>query len=397
MKSTNVWVKTAVPVALLVLHNAQRLAPVPLFEELRVHLATDYVGVGNLFGAYLLPYALSNIPAGMLADKVNTKHLVTMGVTLGLIASVGFAFAGSYPVALLSRIVLGVAGALIYVPTVRYVVTSFPREKRGSVMGFVEVGAGIGMVFSLTLLPLLAKEFDLLKAFLLLPVLAAVVLGGVLLGLPSGQAVGIPSARTGILVLAGNRCLWYLVTYFFLGMLAHYCVMGWLPTFLRIDFGYSSVKAGLVTTLVTIALIVGSPIAGMLSDRFGARAPVLLCGSMMSVIGFALLLVGRDPKMVIAAALISGMSMAFTIPVLIILVGETFEAVGAGLAVSVAAMTGQIASSFSGMLFGYVFQTRNTFMAVWGLALMIAAGSIPFLLRAATIIKRRKGEEPAKD
>jgi hypothetical protein len=49
------------------------------------------------------------------------------------------------------------------------------------------------------------------------------------------------------------------------------------------------------------------------------------------------------------------------------------------------------------MLFGYVFQARNTFTAVWGLALMIAAGSIPFLLRATAIIKRWKGAEPAKD
>ena len=74
--------------------------------------------------------------------------------------------------------------------------------------------------------------------------------------------------------------------------------------------------------------------------------------------------------------------MAFTIPVLMILVGETFGAVGAGLAVSVAAMAGQIASSFSGMLFGYVFQATHSFTFVWGLALIIAAGSIPFLFGA---------------
>jgi hypothetical protein len=75
MKSTNTWTKAAIPAVLLVLHNANRLAPVPLFEELRVHFGTDYVGVGNIFGAYLLTYALFNIPAGMLADKMNNKSL----------------------------------------------------------------------------------------------------------------------------------------------------------------------------------------------------------------------------------------------------------------------------------------------------------------------------------
>jgi hypothetical protein len=43
--------------------------------------------------------------------------------------------------------------------------------------------------------------------------------------------------------------------------------------------------------------------------------------------------------------------MAFTIPVLIMFVGETFGATGAGLAVSVAVMAGQIASSLSGGCF----------------------------------------------
>ena len=50
------WLSVAVLGSLLVLHNAQRLAPVPLFDELRLRLGTDYVGVGNLFGAYLLAY-----------------------------------------------------------------------------------------------------------------------------------------------------------------------------------------------------------------------------------------------------------------------------------------------------------------------------------------------------
>jgi MFS family permease len=74
--------------------------------------------------------------------------------------------------------------------------------------------------------------------------------------------------------------------------------------------------------------------------------------------------------------------MAFTIPVLMILVGEILGPAGAGLAVSVAATTGQIASSFSGFIFGYVFQATSSFAFVWGLALLVGAGAIPFLLVA---------------
>ena len=89
-------------------------------------------------------------------------------------------------------------------------------------------------------------------------------------------------------------------------MLAHYSVMGWLPTFLRVNFGYSSIQAGLTSTLVTIALIVGSPFAGIFSDRLHSRTPVLLAGSIMSTAGLTLFLFSRDPKVIVGSAFLYG-------------------------------------------------------------------------------------------
>jgi predicted MFS family arabinose efflux permease len=385
----NWWAKALIPAALLVLHNAQRLAPVPLFDELRLHFATDYVGVGNLFGAYLLTYAVFNIPAGILADRIDTKYLLAMGAGLSLLASLSFAMAKDYPVALASRLALGISGAFMYVPSVRYVVISFPKEKRASAMGFVEVGAGVGMFLALTLLPWLTKELDLRRAFLMLPVFAALVLGAVLLGLSRQRPQGGASFRARLRTLGRIPALGYLLIYFFLGMLAHYSVLGWLPTFLRSSFSYSAVQAGLISTLVTLALVVGSPFAGILSDRLGTRTLILLCGSAMSVVSFILFLAGKDPRVAIGAALLAGVGMAFTIPVLMILVGEMSEPAGAGLTVSVASTTGQISSAFSGFVFGYALQTSQSFSVVWGMALIIAAGGIPFLLGAMKQIPLR--------
>ena len=385
----NWWAKALIPGSLLVLHNAQRLAPVPLFDELRLHFATDYVGVGNLFGAYLLTYAVFNIPAGILADRIDNKYLLAMGAGLSLLASLSFAMAKDYPVALASRLALGISGAFIYVPSVRYVVVSFPKERRASAMGFVEVGAGVGMFLALTLLPWLTKEFDLRRAFLVLPLFAALVLATVLLGLSRQRPQGKVSFRAGLITLGSTPALGYLVTYFFLGMLAHYSVLGWLPTFLRTNFSYSAVHAGLISTLVTLALVVGSPFAGILSDRLGTRTLILLFGSAMSVVSFILFLAAQDPRVAIGAALLAGLSMAFTIPVLMILVGEMSEPSGAGLTVSVASTTGQVSSAFSGFVFGYALQTSQSFSVVWGMALIIAAGGIPFLFIAMKKIPLR--------
>jgi MFS family permease len=96
---------------------------------------------------------------------------------------------------------------------------------------------------------------------------------------------------------------------------------------------------------------------------------------------------------VFAAALLLGVSMAFTIPVLMIMVGEMFWQAGPGFSVSVAGTVGQISSSLSGMVFGYVLQISSSFSVVWGLALLFTVARIPFVLGAGE--KGSKTETPA--
>ena len=43
---------------MLVVHNAQRLSVVPVFDALRGRYGIDYAGVGTLFAAYVLGYAI---------------------------------------------------------------------------------------------------------------------------------------------------------------------------------------------------------------------------------------------------------------------------------------------------------------------------------------------------
>ena len=386
------WATVTVLCSLLALHNAQRMAPVALYEELKVRLSVDYVGVGNLFGAYLIAYAVCNIPAGMLADRFDARRLVAVGAVLSVAASAVFATATSYPIAIAARMILGLAGALIYIPSVRSVVANFPKAKRGTVMGFLEMGAGAGQILSLTLLPFLAGQWDLARAFLALPAFGVLVLAGVLLVLPSSRPVVSANSGGRLLQLARSSRFWNLIVFHFLGMLAIYAISGWLPTFARVDFGYTAVQAGLVGALVNVSLSLFSPLAGVISDRMRSRPPVLLAGAILMAACLAVLAISRDPTVLLVTAFLAGVSAAFSIPVVVIYVGESFSAAGAGLAVSVAGTIGQVASSLSGPLFGYTLETTGTFVAVWGLALATAVLRIPFLFGAR---QRLAAEAPA--
>ncbi len=124
----------------LLLHNMQRFAPVSLFEELRVLWGTSYTDMGNLLGAHLITYALCQIPMGLLADRIDNKRLMTIGGILSLVGTVLFALSPNLTVAMIARVGLGLSSSFLYIPTVRYVVATFNREKRASTMGWVEFG-----------------------------------------------------------------------------------------------------------------------------------------------------------------------------------------------------------------------------------------------------------------
>lgn len=332
------WRVVAVLSANLALHNLQRFAPVSMFDEFRAAWNIDYTGAGALFAAYLIAYAAMLFPMGMLADRFDNKKLLMFGAALNVAASVLFALAPNLAVGLLARVLLGVSGAFLYVPSVRYVVTSFGQASRGQSMGWVQFGPGVGQVTGLSLIPLATVHSDLSSAFLIPAVLAGLLLAVQALQLrPTRSSSKEPAGMGNVLATEGFKPF---LVFFFLAFMANYAISGWLPTYLRNDFGFGPAEAGLAASLSAIAMSIASPLVGKLSDRLGARKPVLMAGSMLSMICFGFMVFSHDPVIIVPAAMLKGVGSAMTTPVSMMFAGETFAAAGAGVAVGFASTTG---------------------------------------------------------
>lgn len=381
------WRVVAVLSANLALHNLQRFAPVSLFDEFRAAWDIDYTGAGALFAAYLIAYAAMLFPMGMLADRFDNKKLLMLGAAINVAASVLFALAPNLATGILARVVLGASGAFLYVPSVRYVVTHFDQKTRGQSMGWVQFGAGVGQVLGLSLMPLIAVRSDLNSAFLIPAILAGVLLVVQGLQLSSTRSSGKVSPVMGdVLAAEGFKPF---LAFFFLAFLASYAISGWLPTYLRNDFGFGAAEAGLVASLSAIAMSISSPMAGKLSDRLGARKPVLMMGSALSMVCYAIMVFSHDPLIIVIAAVLKGVGSAMITPVSMMFAGETFAAAGAGVAVGFASTTGQIASSVSGPFFGYTLDVTNSFAVTWGVAL----GCVLVSMLCLMTVKERKWAE----
>lgn len=131
------------------------------------------------FGFAVSGYAFSAGIAGLLtagfADKFDRKKLLLF-FYIGFI--VGTLFCGlshSYNMLLAARIVTGLFGGVIGSISMAIVADLFPIEKRGRVMGFMQMGFGASQVLGIPISLYLANVWGWQSPFLMIVGLAAVV------------------------------------------------------------------------------------------------------------------------------------------------------------------------------------------------------------------------------
>ncbi len=359
--------------AVFTLANAQRIAVVPFFNDLRSAFHIDYTGAGGLLSAYLAGYVLAQIPAGLAADNLPTRRVTLVGLALLTATSGAFAIAAGYWLAMLSRFLMGMSAAALYSSTVK--LTLGAARERGAAMGMLQSGAGTGMVVGLFAMPLLAQTTSVRTAFMALAAFSCLTLVYAAFALPRTEVLRPGAeplaAQVGRVVV--QRHFVYLSGCVFLGLFSAYGITAWLPTYLRNDFGFSSAFSGAVASLINVALVVVSPFAGRLSDRFGTRAAVVLAGFGVLISAFALLAGSHGPVWVAASAALGGVGLALTLPTITTATTEVFGIQRAGIAVSLNLAVGQVASTISGVLFGYILDVTGSFARVWDVGLVVAA------------------------
>jgi predicted MFS family arabinose efflux permease len=279
---------------MLLVHNAQRMSVVPLFDPLRARYGIDYAGVGTLFAAYVLGYAIFQALIGLVGDRFEPRKLLLTGLALSAVWSALFAFAGNFELALALRFLLGATSALLYTPTMTLGILLFGREQRGRVLGTIQTGAGVGMGGALVVIPLLAAHFGLVASFLAPPVISLVLLALATRLLPRAEARNQVRGAAAAVGLSRRPDFWNLLTINFSGMLASYGILTWLPTYLTNDFGFSTVGAGSLSALFNVAMLLSAPLVGILADRRGGRIGVLAGGSALAV-GCYLAIVPSQP------------------------------------------------------------------------------------------------------
>lgn len=101
--------------------------------------------IGWIVTGYILASAVLSVPFGRLADLTGRKRILVTGIAVFTICSGAAAFAGSLTVLLAIRVTQGVGAAMIFSTNTAVLISAYPPEKRGKVLGYSIASTYIGL------------------------------------------------------------------------------------------------------------------------------------------------------------------------------------------------------------------------------------------------------------
>jgi MFS family permease len=257
--------------------------------------------LGSLSGVVSLFIALFVLPLSLIVDRWSRRKMVALMVFFWSVATIACAFARNYEELLLARAFTGIGEAGYAPAAIAIIAASFPRERRAIAVGiwdaFAPIGAGLGFLiggyvgmhygwqhaFGLVGIPgiILAVLYWFTRDYRTVPletVAAASKSTSAALWLSIRQLFEIPT-------------LWFVYIAFAMNIAVTTPIMTWFPSYLNRFHGMDQQRAGSITAILAMLLLVGAPLGGYLSDRWmEKRANARMVFSGITSLASALLL-----------------------------------------------------------------------------------------------------------
>ncbi|MEY9978317.1 MFS family permease [Lysinibacillus sp. RC79] len=257
-----------------------------------------------LFLGYLLTVGLS----GMLTMHIGAKNVLLAGGGFVIAGLGGLIFIPNFWWAAIALFLAGAGSALVYTPLLSIAVSSFPK-KRGTVMGLLMSGAGVGMLLSGVLVPFMLQYFPKLGwrgvwlVFVVITIIVVLVASFVI-KTPHSAEKGFVQEKTKV----WRSKELYLIAgiYFAVGLV--YLIPNLYQTSYMKDIGISNAVAGSIYAVAGIVSIGGAPLWGMLADKIGVKK-ALMAALLLSIVGDVFPILFPNVVGFIVSAIIWGSSL----------------------------------------------------------------------------------------
>jgi EmrB/QacA subfamily drug resistance transporter len=371
MRPSRIWTLALTSVA-FVMVTLDALVVVTALPAIHRDLGAELAQLEWTVNSFTLAFAAGIITAAALGDRFGRRRIFVIGLAVFSAASAACAIAPDATVLVAARAVQGLGAAMVMPLSLTILVSAFPPERRGAIIGIWGALGGLGVasgplvggavtqgldwhwIFWVNVpIGAVALVLSLLRlsesrgpATRLDPIAVALVGAGatamvwglirageagwsspeVILALVGGAA-GLAAfiawearAREPMLPLRlfRSRAFTASIATGFLLSGSIFSAAFLVAQFFQIGLGYSPLESGLRVLPWTATPLLISPIGGSLSDRIGRR-PVLFAGLLMQATGFVWLAsvagIGTDYIAMVVPLILAGVGISLALPV----------------------------------------------------------------------------------
>ncbi|HUN73170.1 MAG TPA: MFS transporter [Steroidobacteraceae bacterium] len=285
--STGIVVLLALAVFINYVDRGNLATAGPLLKD-ALHLSNSQMGV--LLSAFFWAYAPGQLPAGWLAQRLNVRYVLAVGLALWSFSTVLTGFVSTFAAMLMLRLLLGAGESVFHPCNAKVLAEQASEHRRGVANGMISAGQSLGSTFGTLFGGLLMAALGWRWVFIVAGLLSLVWLAPWLWS-TRGNRVRAPvlhGSRQPVPYLAifKRRALWASSLGSFTCYYGYYFVLTWLPLYLVKARGLSVVHMAQVAALVFCMHSLAALSCGWISDRW------IKAGGSVSLVRKSILITG---------------------------------------------------------------------------------------------------------
>ncbi|HOK27905.1 MAG TPA: MFS transporter, partial [Methanomassiliicoccaceae archaeon] len=291
-----------------------RVSTAVVSEDLQGTFGVGAASIALLSSAYFYAYTIMQLPSGLLTDSWGPRKTVSIFTMVAAAGAILTGIASSFLLVIAGRLLIGVGVAMVYIPIMKILATWYRKNEFASLSGILLAVGNIGALSAAGPLALMSGALGWQQVFLALGVITVVLAVAawmitrdrpVDMGLPSIQEIEsdetgepippakevekIPMTQALKMTFGSGMKFWPLAVWFFFmyGSIMVYQGL-WAGPYYADVLGWDKATYGMVLTFIGIGMIVGCPLAGILSDKvLKSRRKVLIIGTVAYTIIWA--------------------------------------------------------------------------------------------------------------
>jgi YNFM family putative membrane transporter len=264
-------------------HHLLAASLYPLLPFIRNNFRLDYTQSAGVVSAFSFANGIGQLPGGWLADRINSRILIAIGISGVALAGILIGFSQTYVMLIVLLVLMGALGGGYHPSAAPTVASLVKPEMRGRALGLHEIGAGVAFFIVPVIAAAIATGLGWRISFIALAI-PTLIYGGVFYqvlrrhaGSKEVRQVETDYHDGTSLTIPGRvrRLVAFLILIVASGAIIH-SALAFLTLYVVDELGASEQAAATLVSVMQSAGLWASVAGGYLSDRLGKIKIILV-------------------------------------------------------------------------------------------------------------------------